>query len=78
MVKRWIESNGNSNLRWLGDPSGKFSIKSSYLLLKQVQNSKIQLLTGECSDKSNYIMFWRNSWRARVQDKVKNYLEDVP
>lgn len=56
-VKQWISYNQNMEPKWMGDPTGFFSVKSIYLSLKQKYDEKHLNDMRECSDKSTMMKF---------------------
>lgn len=58
-LKDLFEHNGDLAPKWLGDSIGLFTVKSTYLVLKQQSDIKLLNQIRESSNKSTVTAFWK-------------------
>lgn len=69
-VKQWIDVSQESQIKWFGDSTGIFSVKSAYISLKQIADRGL----AESSDKSKLQNMADESTRESEDIHMENVL----
>ena len=63
-------SNTNDRIVWAENRSGKFTVKSAYVLALE---EKVHNTRADCSDESARRKIWKTIWKLRIPQKIKHF-----